>query len=163
MFRGKQFYWLLALKIFVDIILLTGATMCRVGRQTQNIKMNRKETGWVGENIACLYLKDKGYKILERNFRKPWGEIDVIAKDPDGVLIFVEVKSMHQKEGFKPEDQYSFSKAHKVKRAAQLFIGRYPWLVGDSGFRIDLVAILVNNPILTDYKKDCEIRHYENV
>ena len=36
------------------------------------------KVGKIGEDIACRYLKDKGYKIIERNFRRKWGEIDII-------------------------------------------------------------------------------------
>lgn len=39
------------------------------------------KTGKLGENIACRYLKKKGYKILERNFRRKWGEIDLICSN----------------------------------------------------------------------------------
>ena len=39
---------------------------------------------------------DKDYKIIERNHRKPWGELDIIAKSPDKTLVFVEVKTMRQ-------------------------------------------------------------------
>lgn len=45
-----------------------------------------------GEDIACDYLKKQGYKIIERNFRKGYGEIDIVALD-GSVLVFVEVKT----------------------------------------------------------------------
>lgn len=56
----------------------------------------KSEIGHLGENIACEYLVNKGYTICERNYRKPWGELDIIAKDPDGTLVFVEVKTITQ-------------------------------------------------------------------
>ena len=43
----------------------------------------KTELGKLGEDLACRYLVDKGYRIIERNYRKPWGELDVIAKSPD--------------------------------------------------------------------------------
>lgn len=59
-------------------------------------KKNNIELGFLGEDIACQYLIENRYKIIERNYRKPWGEIDIIAKNPDKILIFVEVKTIRQ-------------------------------------------------------------------
>lgn len=57
----------------------------------------KSETGKLGEDIACEYLLNKSFTVIERNYRKPWGELDIIAKDPKGVLVFVEVKTIHAK------------------------------------------------------------------
>lgn len=55
--------------------------------------MNRKgRVGKRGEDIACLYLRGEGYKIIARNWRSPFGEIDIIARDGES-LVFVEVKT----------------------------------------------------------------------
>ncbi len=53
---------------------------------------NKRAIGNVGENIACDYLKENGYKILKRNFKYLGCEVDIIAEE-DGVLVFVEVKT----------------------------------------------------------------------
>jgi putative endonuclease len=124
------------------------------------------EIGRIGEDIACRYLKDKGYRIVARNVKHPWGEIDVIVSGKKGVLVFVEVKTLQgDGETYTPEQNYSFAKAEKTKRTAQLFAGehRNQKLIKEAGWRIDLVAIRIVNPMLTDYKKDCVINHYENV
>ena len=55
------------------------------------IKKYNKEKGDEGENIACNYLKNNNYKIIERNYKTYLGEIDIIAKK-DKCLHFVEVK-----------------------------------------------------------------------
>lgn len=55
----------------------------------------RRDTKWLGakgERLAAKYLRRQGYRLLERNFRSPGGEIDIIAQDGDG-LVFVEVKT----------------------------------------------------------------------
>ncbi len=53
----------------------------------------RKEVGKLGEEIASKFLERKGFKIVLRNYRKPWGEIDIIA-EKDDVVRFVEVKAV---------------------------------------------------------------------
>jgi putative endonuclease len=72
--------------------------------------MNRQEEGFQGEEAAIKALKGEGYRILERNYRSRFGEIDVIAEDGD-YLVFVEVKKRNT-ESFGP----SFSSITKRKR-----------------------------------------------
>jgi len=57
------------------------------------VKTKKRKIGDLGEGIACNYLKDKGFKIVEQNYWKPWGEIDIIA-EKQGITYFVEVKSV---------------------------------------------------------------------
>ena len=52
----------------------------------------KKDIGNYGEELSLTYLRDKGYKIISRNFRNKYGEIDLICKIKD-LLIFIEVKS----------------------------------------------------------------------
>lgn len=56
------------------------------------LKSANAKLGASGENAACRYLKKRGYKIIERNFKNPFGEIDIIAAK-DGVTAFIEVKT----------------------------------------------------------------------
>ena len=125
---------------------------------------SKSEVGSIGEDIACEYLKERGYRIIDRNVKHSWGELDIVAKNREGVLVFIEVKTLQgQREPYRPEDHYNYAKSEKTKRAAQLFAGKNSNLLSEkSGWRIDLVAIVINNPMLTDYRKDCDIRHYEN-
>jgi putative endonuclease len=55
-------------------------------------KTEKRRVGDAGEGVVCRYLEGKGYKVIERNYWKPWGEIDVIAEKGD-MTIFIEVKS----------------------------------------------------------------------
>ena len=55
------------------------------------MKHNQKIGKW-GEDAVAAYLKERGYEILARNARTPYGEIDIVAKQED-VYIFVEVKT----------------------------------------------------------------------
>lgn len=49
--------------------------------------------GKSSEDVACAYLNELGFKILERNFHSKFGEIDIIALDKSGILCFIEVKA----------------------------------------------------------------------
>jgi len=133
----------------------------------------KTELGKLGEDLACRYLVDKNYKIIERNHRKPWGELDIIAKSADKTLVFVEVKTMRQfgnqfgnqansypqlpNSAIEPEMQMTQAKIKKTKRIASLYAGAFPEKIDEkAGWRIDLVALTING-------KDCLINHYENI
>jgi len=128
------------------------------------MRINRKSwVGKQGEDIAAKYIGSKGYEILFRNKRWKWGELDLIVRSSDKVLVFVEVKtlygclSVNTVQGLRPEENLTFAKLKKLQRTAQLFAGKHPELIDDKkGWRIDLIAIC-----LTD--KTPIIRHYENI
>ncbi|MDY6862483.1 MAG: YraN family protein, partial [Thermodesulfobacteriota bacterium] len=58
---------------------------------------NNKTIGHKGEDLAIKYLKKNGFKILERNYRNIFGEIDIIALDKNRVITFIEVKTRTSK------------------------------------------------------------------
>ena len=121
--------------------------------------MNKSATGTIGEDIATQYLKGLGWKIIERNFRKPWGEIDIVALDRDRTLVFVEVKTMKNPGALTPEDNMTRAKYQKVSRTAALYAASSPLVKENRGWRIDLVAIdLDEKP-----RDENNIRHYRNV
>ena len=131
----------------------------------------RTNLGNFGEDFACKYLVDKGYKIIERNFRKPWGEIDIIAKAPDKTLVFIEVKTLRQSSGLakeeqlQPEDQLTNSKLQKLKRTASLYAGHRQELIKDEkGWRIDLIALTLQETSgQAINEKGCDIKHYTKI
>ena len=53
----------------------------------------RRDLGAAGEELAAAYLEARGYQIVERNYRRRWGEADIIALDSDGSHVIVEVRS----------------------------------------------------------------------
>ncbi len=141
---------------------------------------NNVRIGSLGEDIALLYLQDRGYRVIDRNFRKSWGELDIVAMDPEGILVFVEVKTAKRPDsdseysGISPEDNMSRAKIMKTKKIAESYSNAHPESVDDNkGWRIDLVAIrlglrgLKDFPgrfsSLTEINKYCEIKHLENV
>ena len=89
---------------------------------------NAKRIATRGENLACEYLEDKSYKILARNYRAGRvGEIDIIARDVDGIITFVEVKTRTIDAPISgiPElgfDAVDYRKQRKILSASQEFL-----------------------------------------
>lgn len=118
----------------------------------------RTQFGLSGETIASTYLQQKGYQILERNYRKPWGEIDIIAKEGD-VVVFVEVKA-NSKDfigNFNPELRVNHAKMNKITKTATLYLG-YELKNLDTEWRVDIISV-VTAPGVTKAK----ITHFKNV
>jgi len=117
----------------------------------------KQEVGRLGEQEAVEHLIKKSYKIIERNYRKKWGELDIVAKAPDKTLVFVEVKAGGGYP-FNPEENLTKAKLRKLQRTALIYANKRLDLVSDQqGWRIDLVAV--------DWSRgpEPEIRHYENI
>jgi putative endonuclease len=119
--------------------------------------MRKKNLGNFGENIAAGYLKNNGYKVLFRNYFQGKDEIDIIARENDRTLVFIEVKTMYRNNllGITPENNFTKQKEKKVNRSAQVFVLQNPDLVdGQRGWRIDLIAVKIsgNNIALNHYK-----------
>jgi putative endonuclease len=124
------------------------------------MKGNRLVLGKWGENKAAEYLVGKGYQILERNVRTPYGEIDLIAlwpgKNPSKDMVaFVEVKTRETSLFGNPEESVNLHKQARLLASAQHYIQEHPEFDGD--WRIDVIAIRLLNP-----GKPPEIIHFEN-
>jgi putative endonuclease len=91
-----------------------------------------------GENRAARFLRERGYKILIRNFRCPLGEIDIVARD-GRTLVFCEVKTRAE-DNPRPEDQVNDFKQHQITKAAKYYLGRYG--VPQPPSRFDVVAVV---------------------
>ena len=99
---------------------------------------DRMRTGKKGEDIACSYLKSRGYRIVERNYKCPLGEIDIVARDGDAI-VFVEVKSRKSEEFGDPQLAVGQKKQKKVSRISLTYLkdkNLYP-----CNARFDVVAI----------------------
>lgn len=117
--------------------------------------MRSKELGNFGEKIASNYLKKKKYKILAKNFKRKWGEIDIVTRKKNKIIFF-EVKSISKKEGFLPEDQISQKKKRQLLKMAQIYLSENKISLAVP-HQIDILAI----EIFPDFKK-AKIRHLEN-
>jgi putative endonuclease len=100
--------------------------------------MKRKETGDLGEQLALNYLKKKGYRILETNYRCQMGEIDIVAMHKK-CLVLVEVRTKTNPEFGTPEESITKTKALHMERTAEFYRQQHPKAPPD--WRIDLVAI----------------------
>jgi len=96
----------------------------------------RKKLGESGEKIAEDYLINKGYKIIGRNVRLPVGEIDIIAKDGD-YIVLVEVKTKTQFDQGRPEEMINYHKSKKLQLLSRALAKDYP----NKNLRIDVVAV----------------------
>ncbi len=89
------------------------------------------EIGAKGEEIAVKYLETKGFCVIDKNYRKKWGELDIVAQK-DGCLHFVEVKTVSRKSysgkfeqeinSYRPEDNMHPWKIQRLRRALQTYI-----------------------------------------
>ncbi len=106
-----------------------------------------KRLGARGEKLACRYLKRKGYSILERGYRNPFGEVDIIASQAD-IVAFIEVKTRLSDSYGAPSEAVDFRRREKyIKAAKYYFYGKQI----DVTVRFDIIEI---------YRG--EINHIEN-
>jgi putative endonuclease len=82
--------------------------------------MNTIIRGKLGEDIAAHYLRNKGYKIIERNFKTPFGEVDIIAEKGER-LAFVEVKYRTTLAYGQPYEAVNKAKLHKLRQLANYY------------------------------------------
>jgi putative endonuclease len=109
-------------------------------------------SGKTGENAAAKYLKNKGYKILAKNFRKTYGEIDIIAQKGENIT-FVEVKTRKSDAYGTPAEFVTIKKQKRIIKAAYTYIQEKDL---DAEFTFDIVEVYF------DGRKVTQINHIEN-
>ena len=99
----------------------------------QDNRTEKRKIGDIGENIACKFLMKRGLEIIEKNYNKKWGEIDIIAKKGQK-LHFVEVKSVTrdslkhvspETDSYRPEDNLHPWKLKRLSRVIQTYLLGY--------------------------------------
>jgi len=123
--------------------------------------MDKQITGRTGEDLAVRFLIERGFKIVERNYRKKWGEIDIVA-EKDDVLHFVEVKALrlHSEQSildYNPEDNIRTWKKLRLGRAIRTYFPDRKISV-EQEFEIDVIAIYLDFE-----RKKAKIRFVGNV
>ncbi len=98
------------------------------------------QTGKIGESEGVAYLKQLGYRILEENYRTPFGEIDAIAKE-SGAIVFVEIKTRRGTGYGFPEEAVHERKQRKLVQSAQCYLKRVRKLSAPSRFDVLSISI----------------------
>lgn len=116
--------------------------------------MDHISTGQLGEKTAGEYLKKRGYKIIERNFKTKYAEIDLVG-EKDKTLVFFEVRTKRGEDFGSPEDTLNGAKLKQMVFASRIYCAAKKW---PGPCRIDAVCIVLGSD-----NRPGRISHYENV
>ena len=100
-----------------------------------------QELGRYGEDLAVAHLSGAGFAVLERNWRCRDGELDVVARDTDGTLVFCEVKARSSTLFGEPAEAVGHVKARRIRRLALLWLEAHPDARG-AEIRFDVVSVV---------------------
>lgn len=113
---------------------------------------NNKKTGNLGEDLACRFLMKQGYKIIERNYWKKCGEIDIIAKKGD-MLHFIEVKSVSCEiydsvssetvDRYRPEDNMHPWKLQRLAKTMQVYLVE-KGVSSETNWQFDVITVYID-------------------
>ena len=120
---------------------------------------SNQQIGQKGEDLAVEFLEEKGYRVMDRNYRFEREEVDVVAFQPDednqgGELVFIEVKTRSGLAYGHPEESVSEEKQQSITSVAQAWL--YERQMEGAPCRFDVVSIVLNQG------EDPTIEHYEN-
>jgi len=116
--------------------------------------MDNINIGKYGEDLACKYLENKGYKIKERNFRTFLGEIDIISEYKRDI-IFVEVKTRRSDKFGYPEEAINYNKQRKIIKNALCYLAKYN--LWENNYCFDVILVSISN-----HKEIKRIKHIRN-
>ena len=120
----------------------------------------KQNTGKLGEDVAVKYLGKHGYEILERNYRKPWGEIDIVAQETVGrtrELVFIEVKAQNINFEWRPEENITFHKKRQLSKIVATYLKGHK-IPESQDWRIDVLALKL------DFEtKNAQVEHIKNI
>lgn len=114
-------------------------------------KLSHLDIGQIGEEATAKHYKKQGYKIVAMNYRKTFGEIDVIAQKAD-MLVFVEVKSVScvtfdsvSRDTFNPAENIHYKKQARLRKTIAAFLSENP--KKSSSWRFDVAIVQVNTEL----------------
>ncbi len=126
-------------------------------------KSDKKYIGNLGEEIAAKYLTQKGYLVLDRNYLKKWGEIDIVAKKMNK-YYFVEVKTVSRSaenfddsDGYRPEENVHAWKIKRLYRAIESYLME-KGINDDIDWQLDLISIYLDID-----KKKAKVDYLDNI
>lgn len=123
-----------------------------------------QKVGLLGEDIACRYLSDKGFTIVERNYTKKWGEIDIVVCEKSGKLRFIEVKSVSRENiddisretsQIRPEENMHPKKMERMARTIETYLAERD-VRGD--WQVDLVTVFID-----EVGKRAKVKMWEDI
>ncbi|MEI6528350.1 MAG: YraN family protein [bacterium] len=142
----------------------------------QDNRTEKRKTGDLGEDIACRFLMKQGFEIIERNYLRKWGEIDIIGKKA-GKLHFVEVKAVskpfvsRETDVYRPEDNLHTWKLDRLKRVIQTYLLDYNdnkrdtcacpaelQRSGETRWQFDVVCVYLDKE-----KREAKVKYLENI
>lgn len=125
----------------------------------------KRQLGNLGEEIAKKFLVKRGFKILEQNYLKKWGELDIVAKF-GGILRFVEVKtttlnlesvSLETSNKYRPEEKVHEAKLKRICRAIETYLCEKD-VSHETPWQIDVIVVY-----LDPFNKKARVKFIENV
>jgi len=118
------------------------------------MKTKNLTIGYLGEAIAKKYLQNKGYKIIEQNYKTKYSEIDLIARD-NKVLVFVEVRTKTKEQFGSPEESLNRIKIKRLIKNTTAYVVQKSHV---KDYRLDAICI-----VLDENKTIKRINHYQNI
>ncbi len=109
-----------------------------------------QKKGEIGENVAVKFLMKQGFEILDRNYTRKWGELDIVA-EKGGKIYFIEVKSVeredlehvsHETNDYRPEDNMHPWKMKRMARTIQTYLLNKK--LDDREWQVDLLVVFLN-------------------
>jgi putative endonuclease len=108
--------------------------------------MNKKEIGFLAEELVKSYLLKSKYEILERNYRTKFGEIDIIAYDRiNDAIVFVEVRYRSDSSYGSPQETVNYYKQLKIINSALVYIKNKN--LKEVNYRFDIISVTEDNKI----------------
>ncbi|MCF7845493.1 MAG: YraN family protein [Candidatus Pacebacteria bacterium] len=115
---------------------------------------SKQKVGIRGEDVACRYLQENGFQVLERNYKTKYVEMDLVALKDDEV-VFVEVRTKTGERFGSPEETIKKDKIRRLKRGAVGYAQRKNY---EGQYRIDLICVVLNNQGEVE-----RVTHYEDI
>lgn len=115
----------------------------------------KRVLGQIGERAAVMHLEARGYTVVERNVRRREGEIDIVARAPDGALVFIEVRSRRAPAGLaEAAESVGDRKQQRLAVLASAYLAEADI---DTSARIDVITVAVDR-----YDRVAALAHIEN-